>query len=200
MVTKVNKSAPKNSAKTASAPAGLNIADAIRDSAQQIWQAGLGAFAKAQEGRSKVFDSLVQEGLSMQRKTQAAAEDRLNAATSKVSDMASDITAKATGQWDKLESIFEERVAKALKRLGLPSASELAEMQSQLAALSRQMPASAAKAARKPAAKKAAKAPAKAAASVKAVAPAAKKVVRKATKKVVAAKKAVVSAANSVTE
>jgi poly(hydroxyalkanoate) granule-associated protein len=199
MVTKVNKSSSKKSSQTA-APAGLNIADAIRDSAQQIWQAGLGAFAKAQEGRSKVFDSLVQEGLSMQRKTQAVAEERLNAATSKVSDMASDITAKATGQWDKLESIFEERVAKALKRLGLPSASELAEMQSQLAALTRQMPASAAKATRKPVVKKAVTAPAKAAGSAKAAAPAAKKIVRKATKKVVAAKKAVVSAASTVTE
>lgn len=203
MVTKVNKSSPKKSSKSTAAPVGgLNIADAIRDSAQQIWQAGLGAFAKAQEGRSKVFDSLVQEGLSMQRKTQAVAEERLNAATSKVSDMASDITAKATGQWDKLESIFEERVAKALKRLGLPSASELAAMQQQLAALTRQMPAAAAKATRQPAVKKAVKASTKVAAAAKAsakeAAPAAKTAAKKAVKKVAskatAAKKAVVSA------
>ena len=170
MVTKVNKSSAKKSAKSVAATpvSGLNIADAIRDSAQQIWQAGLGAFAKAQEGRSKVFDSLVQEGLSMQRKTQAVAEERINAASSKVSDMANDITAKATGQWDKLEGIFEERVAKALKRLGLPTASELADMKMQLDALSRQMPAAAGKPARKPAAKKAVLAPVKAAVAAKA--------------------------------
>jgi poly(hydroxyalkanoate) granule-associated protein len=140
MVTKVNKSGSNGSAKAASAiPQGTaQFVDAIRDSAQQIWQAGLGAFAKAQEGRSKVFDALVQEGLSMQRKTQAAAEERINAATSKVTDMANDITVKASGQWDKLEGIFEERVAKALKRLGLPSAQELAEMKTQLDALARQ--------------------------------------------------------------
>ena len=32
---------------------------------------------------------------------------------------------KAGQQWDKLEAIFEERVAKALKRLGVPSGVEL---------------------------------------------------------------------------
>lgn len=170
MVTKVNKSSAKKTTQSAAAApmSGINIADAIRDSAQQIWQAGLGAFAKAQEGRSKVFDSLVQEGLSMQRKTQAVAEERLNAASNKVSDMANDITAKATGQWDKLESIFEERVAKALKRLGLPTASELADMKMQLEALSRHLPAAPAKPARKPAAKKAVTAPVKAAVAAKA--------------------------------
>lgn len=138
MVTKVSKSGSTKT--TSAAPKGsAQFADSIRDSAQQIWQAGLGAFAKAQEGRGKVFDALVQEGLAMQRKTQAAAEERINAATSKVTDMANDITAKASGQWDKLESIFEERVAKALKRLGLPSAQELAEMKAQLDALSQQV-------------------------------------------------------------
>lgn len=185
MVTKVNKPAAPDAAKATKAAAtqATHIADAIRDSAQQIWQAGLGAFAKAQEGRGKVFDSLVQEGLSMQRKTQAAAEERINAATSKVTDMANDISAKATGQWDKLESIFEERVAKALKRLGLPTADELAEMREQIAALSVKSGRTASKAA----APVASKAKATAKKAVKAAAPAKKAV----AKKLVAVKKAV---------
>jgi poly(hydroxyalkanoate) granule-associated protein len=99
--------------------------DNIKDSAQQIWLAGLGAFNKAQEEGSKVFDALVQEGLAIQRKTQATAEEKLSEATGKVASMASEISTRATGQWDKLETIFEDRVAKAMQRLGVHSAREV---------------------------------------------------------------------------
>ncbi|MFC7460529.1 phasin family protein [Hydrogenophaga defluvii] len=101
------------------------LAGAIKDSAQQIWLAGLGAFSKAQEEGGKVFDTLVKEGLSIQRKTQSVAEERINEATSRMSDMANGISSKAVGQWDKLENIFEERVAKALNKLGVPSAKDV---------------------------------------------------------------------------
>ena len=96
----------------------------VKESAQQIWLAGLGAFAKAQEEGGKVFESLVKEGMSIQRKTQAAAEERISEATSRMTSMASDISSKASGQWDKLESIFEDRVSKALKKLGVPTAKD----------------------------------------------------------------------------
>lgn len=115
--------------------AAPQLASAVKDSAQQIWLAGLGAFSKAQEEGSKVFDTLVKEGLSIQRKTQAAAEEKITEATSKMSGMASDIQSKAGNRWDKLENIFEERVAKALGKLGVPSArdvSALAERVDQL--------------------------------------------------------------------
>jgi len=46
------------------------LADAVRTSAQQIWQAGLGAFAKAQEEGGKVFAKLVKEGTALQKRTQ----------------------------------------------------------------------------------------------------------------------------------
>ena len=97
----------------------------VKDSAQQIWQAGLAAFTKAQAEGSKVLESLVKEGVTIQRKTQAAAEEKLSEATSRMSNMATDISSKAAGQWDKLENIFEERVAKALNKLGVPSAKDI---------------------------------------------------------------------------
>lgn len=91
-----------------------NLSDTIRESAQQIWLAGLGAFAKAQEEGNKVFDALVREGESIQSKTRKVAE-------SKVTEMA----AKATGTWDKLEQVFENRVAKALNSLGVPTRADI---------------------------------------------------------------------------
>ncbi len=101
------------------------LSGSVKDSAQQIWQAGLGAFTRAQAEGSKAFESLVKEGVSIQRKTAAAAEEKISEATSKMSHMATDITSKASGQWDKLENIFEERVAKALNKLGVPSAKDV---------------------------------------------------------------------------
>ncbi len=101
------------------------LKESVKDSAQQIWQAGLGAFTRAQAEGSKAFESLVKEGVSMQRKTQAVAEEKINEATTKVSSMATGISTKASGQWDKLENIFEDRVAKALNKLGVPSAKDV---------------------------------------------------------------------------
>jgi len=94
--------------------ADSNLAATIRDSAQQIWLAGLGAYAKAQQEGNKVFDALVREGESIQAATRKMAED-------KVQDMA----AKATGTWDKLEAVFENRVSKALNSLGVPTKADI---------------------------------------------------------------------------
>ena len=104
---------------------GAQLAGTVKDSAQQIWLAGLGAFAKAQEEGGKVFETLVKEGLSIQRKTQSAAEEKISEATNRMTSLANDISVKATGKWDKLENIFEDRVAKALNALGVPSAKDI---------------------------------------------------------------------------
>ena len=116
------KKLQKMSADKKSSP---QLSGAVKESAQQIWLAGLGAFSKAQEEGGKVFETLVKEGLSIQRKTQAVAEEKISEATSKMANMAGDIQSKAGHQWDKLENIFEDRVAKALNKLGVPSAKDV---------------------------------------------------------------------------
>ncbi len=138
------------------------LSSTVKDSAQQIWLAGLGAFSKAQEEGGKVFEALVKEGLTIQRKTQAVAEEKITEATSRVTNMATDIGSKAQGQWDKLENIFEDRVAKALAKLGVPSARDLEALSARVDALAKGSKSAAA------AAKPAAKAPAKKATAKKA--------------------------------
>ncbi len=188
MVKKVQKSAA--SKKTASP-----LPSSVKDSAQQIWLAGLGAFTKAQTEGGKVFETLVKEGLAIQRKTQAVAEEKITEATSKMAHVATGLTSKATGQWDKLESIFEERVARALNKLGVPSAKDVEALVARIDELNRSVQRLSAKAApaRKAGAtavKPAAKAPAKPRATAKAPAKkattAAKTPRRAAAKKVVA--------------
>jgi poly(hydroxyalkanoate) granule-associated protein len=98
---------------------------AIKDSAQEIWLAGLGAFAKAQEEGQKVFKALVREGTSIQKRTMKVTEDRVNDVTAKVTKVAAGIQKQANGTWDKLETVFEARVERALTRLGVPTNKEI---------------------------------------------------------------------------
>ena len=162
MVKKLQKMADKK----ASNPTGLldnQVAAMVKDSAQQIWLAGMGAFSKAQEEGTKVFESLVKEGLTLQRKTQAVAEEKFGAVTGKMTSMAGDVQSKAGQHWDKLEGIFEERTAKALNKLGVPSAKDVEALIKRIDALSAQV-AKLSKGGAAPAAKKAAparKAPAR---------------------------------------
>ncbi|MDY0107700.1 MAG: phasin family protein [Giesbergeria sp.] len=167
---------------------GAQLSSTVKDSAQQIWLAGLGAFSKAQEEGGKVFEALVKEGLSIQRKTQAAAEEKISVATHRVTSMASDIGSRAAGQWDKLENIFEDRVATALSKLGVPTAHDLDVLNARIDALAKSL-------GKAPPAVKAAPvkaAPVKAAPARKAAAkPAAKKAAAKPVAKKAAAKPAV---------
>ncbi|MFC5610040.1 phasin family protein [Variovorax soli] len=116
-----------------------NPTDRIKDSAQQIWLAGLGAFAKMQEEGSKAFEALVKDGANVQKKTQKAAEESLSQAQARMAGFATEFGAKAAGGWGKLENIFEERVARALEKLGVPSAQEVAALKARVAALEAQL-------------------------------------------------------------
>lgn len=42
---------------------------------------------------------------------------------------------QATGTWDKLETVFEDRVARALNRLGVPSKREIEALTAQVESL-----------------------------------------------------------------
>jgi poly(hydroxyalkanoate) granule-associated protein len=165
MVKKLQKMAAKKSA-PASGLMDSHLANSVKDSAQQIWLAGMGAFSKAQAEGGKVFESLIKEGVNLQRKTQGMAEEKISEVTGKMTSMAGDVQAKAGQHWDKLESIFEARTAKAMNKLGVPTAKDvnaLIKRVDQLAAavakLSKSAPAKKAdapKPAAAPAAKKAA--------------------------------------------
>lgn len=171
----------------AASPASLldgQLAASVKDSAQQIWLAGMGAFAKAQEEGGKVFEALVKEGMSLQKKTQGLAEDKISEVTGKMSAMAGTVTSKAGQNWDKLEAIFEQRTAKALSKLGVPTAKDVDALVKRVDALAAQVARlnkanGVAPATRGTAKKTAAKAPVKAAAKPAVKAPAAKRAPRK---------------------
>jgi poly(hydroxyalkanoate) granule-associated protein len=104
--------------------ADSGLAGTIRESAHTIWLAGLGAFAKAQQEGSKVFDALVKEGELVQERAKTAADERI-----------ADIQATASGTWEKLEQVFEDRVARALRGIGVPTDKDVHALSQRVAEL-----------------------------------------------------------------
>jgi poly(hydroxyalkanoate) granule-associated protein len=104
---------------------GKGIPQAVLDSSHQIWLAGLGAFAKAQQGGKQVFDMLVKQGEQLEATTRTAASHTAEAAREAAKAKAKEMQAMAGGTWDKLEQVFENRVARALGRLGVYTSSDV---------------------------------------------------------------------------
>ena len=106
------------------------------DSAQQLWTSGVGAITKAQEESNRVLESLVKEGHEIQERTVKFADQKVGEVTGKVTKLAGSVSSKATQHWDKLEQVFEERVARALGRLGVPTNKDVQQLAERIEQLS----------------------------------------------------------------
>jgi poly(hydroxyalkanoate) granule-associated protein len=148
------------------------LSRAVRSSAQQIWQAGLGAFAKVQQAGGREFTRLVRDGSELQKRARSV-ED----ATETVARKAERSSRRASGTWGKLEQVFEERVARALATIDVPARSEMEALNHRIDELERMLAELAGEQMRQAAAKQAA-APKKAAARAPAKASAAKAATR----------------------
>ncbi|MFI4970331.1 MAG: phasin family protein [Lysobacterales bacterium] len=114
-----------------------NAGKTVMDSAQQIWLAGLGAFAKAQQEGGKLFEALVKEGAALDAKTRKFTEAKVNEARGNVESTLGQVRERSQETWDKLEKVFEDRVSKALGRLGIPGREELKSLGKRVEDLSR---------------------------------------------------------------
>lgn len=126
---------PKARAGTPAPSSAQPSSETAHGSAQQIWLAGLGALAQAQAQGTKAFEALVSDGLKLQQKTQNEAQQRLQEATERLTHLAQDFGQQTSGRVDRLEQMFEDRVARALQRLGIPSLAELQQLQARVEAL-----------------------------------------------------------------
>lgn len=126
-----------------------HLSKKIKDSARQIWLAGLGAYNKAEEDAGKVFDKLVQEGEDIETKTRGVLEKQIRAVEDRVGevkDRVEEVKDRANTTMGKLESVFDERVSKALDRLLVPNYTEfkqlreeVEELRDRLAAVEKQL-------------------------------------------------------------
>ena len=145
----------KARAKPAQAAGDKQLAQAVSQSAQKIWLAGLGAFARARTEGDKLFDLLVEQGKVIRSKSGRAADQAMK----KVRTQADATLTTAQGKWDKLEQVFEDRVSRSLNRLGVLTSKDVDELARQVSELNQSvrslMGGAAPKRARKATAKKA---------------------------------------------
>lgn len=111
------------------------MADRVKESANQIWLAGLGAYSKAEEEGSKLFDNLVQDGEKLEAKTRSIVDKPLTVAKEKVET----VRARATGSWEKVEKAFDIRVSKALHRLNIPTRGDVDLLNQRIEQLEQQL-------------------------------------------------------------
>ncbi|MEO5764418.1 MAG: phasin family protein [Casimicrobiaceae bacterium] len=119
-----------------SAAGHKDASQSVLESSRQIWLAGLGAFSRAQAEGMKVFESLVKQGEALESRTKKAAVDTATAAGGAAKARAKEMQAMAGGTWDKLEQVFEDRVARALAKLGVYTQNDVERLAERVDALS----------------------------------------------------------------
>ena len=130
------KSAAKKAASNAGGDA-RQLGKTVIDSAQQIWLAGLGAFAKAQQEGSKLFEALVKEGSSLEARTRKFTHSKVDEARGNVESTLGQVRERSQETWDKLEKVFEDRVSRSLKRLGIPGHADIKRLEARIDELAR---------------------------------------------------------------
>ncbi|MGO0999501.1 phasin family protein [Lysobacter sp. CA196] len=190
MAAKFKKTAKKTTGKSSNAGKGSaqeqaeRLSKTLSESAQQIWLAGVGAFGRAQAEGTKLFEGLVKEGLNLEQTARKFTGGQAGVLRDAVESKVGQARERASDTWDRLEKVFEERVQRALVKLGVPGRDDLADLSERVESLTRELrrQGGSAPAARKSAAKAPAKATTKKAAAAKPKAqksPAAKKATRK---------------------
>jgi poly(hydroxyalkanoate) granule-associated protein len=178
-MAKLKKTAQKKTTATggASKAQAERLGKSITESAQQIWLAGMGAFNRAQAEGGKLFESLVRDGLSLEQTARKFTGARADLVRDAVEGKVGQARERAADTWDKLEKVFEDRVQRALVKLGVPGRDDLNALTQRVERLTEELrkanagtkaSAAAPRRARKTVAKTAAKAPAKRAAAKKA--------------------------------
>lgn len=115
------KKTVKNSPKTRIEATSHNLIE----TAQNIWSAGVGALARAQGDGTDLFDALVKKGMSLEARTRKLANGKVDEVRGVVEDRVENVREKATDTWDRMEKVFEDRVHRALTRLGVPTREDL---------------------------------------------------------------------------
>ncbi len=103
--------------------------------ARKIWLAGLGAYAKVGREGSEYFKELVKTGQDVEKEGKKLIGVQREAANSQIDGVKSEVTSlkgKVEVQLDKVEKAFDQRVASALNRIGIPSKHDVETLSAKL--------------------------------------------------------------------
>ncbi len=107
------------------------LARLVRDSAHQVWLAGIGAYARAEAEGSRLFDGLVSVGERIEQGARSQVVRRVEAAEDRVTGARQ--TALLT--WDRLERMVENQIGATLNRLQIPTSRDIRELARRVEAL-----------------------------------------------------------------
>jgi poly(hydroxyalkanoate) granule-associated protein len=93
----------------------------VQEAAEQIYLAGLGAFALAEEEGSKVFENLVKAGKGLEKMNKARVQKLLNQVQGKVGN----VREGAQHTFGRITAPIDAGVTTALHRLGVPTRKEI---------------------------------------------------------------------------
>jgi poly(hydroxyalkanoate) granule-associated protein len=93
----------------------------VKDNAQHIWLAGLGALATAGEEGGRVFEDLVEKGAKLEKTGRARLEKVLHKAQGRVRTL----RGEAEGAIGRVSAPIDHGVATALNKLGIPTRKEI---------------------------------------------------------------------------
>jgi poly(hydroxyalkanoate) granule-associated protein len=105
----------------------------LRDTAQQIWLAGLGAFALAGEEGGKLFGTLVERGGHVEKMNKA----RVNRLLHKAEAKANAVRGRAGQGFTKLTAPIDTGMTAALHRFGVPTRKEISTLTKRVEALTK---------------------------------------------------------------
>jgi poly(hydroxyalkanoate) granule-associated protein len=105
----------------------------ILDNAQQIWLAGLGAFAMAGDEGKDLFAHLVKRGADVQKTGKARVEGMVKTAEKRATGLRGDAEA-ALG---RVRLPLDKGMATAMHRLGIPTRNEILELTKRVEALTK---------------------------------------------------------------
>ncbi|WP_027896670.1 phasin family protein [Zestomonas thermotolerans] len=97
----------------------------IRRYGRQIWLAGLGAYAKAGEEGLNYFKELIRAGEEAEQQGKKLVSEQVEAANSQIDSMKSGVKTGIETRFERLEKAFDDRIAAALNRLGIPSRQDI---------------------------------------------------------------------------
>ncbi len=98
-----------------------NTALMVKDNAQHIWLAGLGALATAGEEGNRVFEDLVEKGAKLEKTGRA----RLEKVLTKAQGRARSLRGEAEGAIGRVSAPIDAGVSTALNKLGIPTRKEI---------------------------------------------------------------------------
>ncbi len=121
-----------------------NVSRRLGESAQNVWLAGLGALGRVQSEGTKLFDSLVREGASVERGGRRRAEATAEEVRDEVETQFDQARETALRGWDRLGKAFDERVKGVLRTLQIPDRDEVEALRQEVESLKVQVRANAA--------------------------------------------------------